>query len=272
MIPDFILLESYSENAENDTLAELFAASDSPEALVALETNTDKLKELNTGINLHKLVDDHADFVDVRTPSDSSNSSFNSPSDNFDPSNCGRPFMTCTWIGQSTCFIQLDRFNILTDPIFSPRTLGEWFGPKRLRPICCTLIQLPPIDFVLISHNHYDHLDLNVVLELGNSVHWFVPLGMRNWFNTHGVTNLTELDWWQSTIFTSSKGSLEITGAPVQHWSGRHVFDVNATLWCSFIVRGPWFSIFHCGDTGYCPVFPEIGEQYGPFDLALLRI
>lgn len=132
----------------------------------------------------------------------------------------------------------------------------------------------------MVSHNHYDHLDLSVVLEIGNSAAWYVPKNLANWFKSHGITQVVELDWWQSFTHKSEKGLLEITATPVQHWSGRHFFDVNSSLWCSFAVKGSNFKLFHCGDTGmffnltlgYCKVFKEIGKKLGPFDLALLPI
>ncbi|KAI8818930.1 beta-lactamase superfamily domain-containing protein [Fimicolochytrium jonesii] len=183
--------------------------------------------------------------------------------------------MTVTWFGQSTCLVQMDGYNILTDPIFSTRTIGSWFGPKRLRPPPCKLSELPRVDIVLVSHDHYDHLDRAVVKELGNSVTWYVPLGLRGWFNGHGVTNVIELDWWQEHTHTSvspTQPTLLIASTPTQHWSGRHFFDVNRSLWSSFIVKGPRESLFHCGDTGYCGVFKEIGRKYGEVGLALLPI
>jgi N-acyl-phosphatidylethanolamine-hydrolysing phospholipase D len=98
--------------------------------------------------------------------------------------------ITVTWIGQSTCFVQIDGYNILTDPIFSTKTMGEWFGPKRLRPPACKLSELPPIDIVLLSHNHYDHLDMKSMEEIGNSARWYVPMGMKSWFSSYGIDNV----------------------------------------------------------------------------------
>ncbi|KAJ3086794.1 hypothetical protein HK102_012461 [Quaeritorhiza haematococci] len=163
----------------------------------------------------------------------------------------------------------MDGFNILTDPIFSPRTVGEWMGPRRLRPTPCKLSDLPKVDIVIISHNHYDHLDIEVVKQLKDSVTWYVPMGLGKWFAKLGVTNVVELDWWEEVLY---EGRLKIVGTPIQHWSGRHVFDTNASLWCSFLVKGPTSSFFHCGDTGYCSVFKEIGRRYGPVTLAALPI
>lgn len=182
--------------------------------------------------------------------------------------------MTVTWFGQSSCLVQMDGYNIMTDPMFSTRTLGEWFGPKRLRPPPCKIEDIPiKIDLVLISHDHYDHLDKTVVKYLGNDVKWFIPLGLKEWFQGLGVSNVIELDWWQEATYEKQGlEALKIVATPIQHWSGRHFFDVNSTLWSSFVVKGKRDSLFHCGDTGYCNVFQDIGHRYGPISLALLPI
>lgn len=160
-------------------------------------------------------------------------------------------------------------YNILTDPIFSSRTTGEYFGPKRLRPLPCRLADLPPVDIVLVSHNHYDHLDVEVMKEIGDKARWYVPLGLKSYLASYGISNCIELDWWEEHQFDAK---LKIVGAPIQHWSGRHFFDVNSTLWNSFIVKSDDASFFHCGDTGYCSAFKEIGNRYGPFTFAALRM
>ena len=177
---------------------------------------------------------------------------------------------TVTWIGQSTLFVQMDGYNIITDPVFSSRTMGEWFGVKRLRPVPCDLSQLPPIDIVLISHNHYDHLDIKSIYEIGNGAMWYVPKGMKDYLNSFGIERVVDLDWWEEFQHDSN---LTIVGTPCQHWSGRHFFDVNMTLWSSFVVKSKITknSFFHCGDSGYCPTFKEIGERYGPITLAAIR-
>lgn len=105
---------------------------------------------------------------------------------------------TYTWIGQSTSFIQIEGLNILTDPVFADRPV-DWVGPKRLRPTPCRLEDLKRVDIVLVSHNHFDHLDAAVVDKLRNSVTWYVPVGMRQWFARKGVHRVVELDWWQET-------------------------------------------------------------------------
>ncbi|KAJ3284138.1 hypothetical protein HDU76_008345, partial [Blyttiomyces sp. JEL0837] len=181
----------------------------------------------------------------------------------------GKPVMSVAWFGQSTCFVQMDGYNILTDPIFSSRTVGEWVGPKRVQRVPCTLSDLPKVDIVLVSHNHYDHLDRAIVAELKNSVTWYIPLGLKTWFASLGVTNVVELDWWQEHLH---EGKLLIAGLPIQHWSGRHFFDVNQSLWASFLVKGPTCSFFHVGDTGYCSAFKEIGARYGPVTFAAIPI
>jgi N-acyl-phosphatidylethanolamine-hydrolysing phospholipase D len=123
------------------------------------------------------------------------------------------PVMTCTWLGQSTVYIQMDGYTVLTDPIFSSRTTGDWVGPKRIQRVPCTLSQLPRPDLVLVSHNHYDHLDRGVVRELGDSVLWVVPCGLKVWFEGLGVSNVRELDWWEEYIH---EGKLKIIGTPIQ--------------------------------------------------------
>ncbi|KAJ2890117.1 hypothetical protein IWW38_004309 [Coemansia aciculifera] len=180
--------------------------------------------------------------------------------------------ITATWFGQSTCFVQLEGLNILTDPIFKRRTVFSWLGPERLRPTPCQLSDLPHPDIVLVSHNHFDHLDVDVVKDLGNTVTWYVPLGLREWFVCRGVYKVIEMDWWQECQHVAEGKSFRIISTPTQHWSGRNGFDSNCSLWSSFLVKGANLSVFHCGDTGYCPAFSEVGRKYGPVSLAILPI
>ncbi|KAJ2082554.1 hypothetical protein H4R24_001500 [Coemansia sp. RSA 988] len=181
--------------------------------------------------------------------------------------------ITATWLGQSTCFVQIEGLNILTDPIFKRRTVFSWLGPERLRPAPCQLEDLPHPDIVLVSHNHFDHLDLDVVRKLGNTVTWYVPLGLRNWFARHGVYKVKELDWWQEVDHQlDNDRKFRIISTPTQHWSGRNGLDSNSSLWSSFLVKGMNASVFHCGDTGYCPAFEDVGKKYGPVSLAILPI
>ncbi|KAJ1725924.1 hypothetical protein LPJ61_005544, partial [Coemansia biformis] len=180
--------------------------------------------------------------------------------------------VSATWLGQSTCFVQIEGLNILTDPIFKRRTVFSWLGPERLRPVPCQLDELPRPDIVLVSHNHFDHLDAQVVSDLGNSVTWYVPLGLRDWFARRGIYKVRELDWWQGVDHTVDGRVFRITATPTQHWSGRNGLDSNCSLWAGFLVQGSSASVFHCGDTGYCPAFKEIGNRFGPVTLAILPI
>ncbi|KAJ1935647.1 hypothetical protein GGF37_005917, partial [Kickxella alabastrina] len=176
----------------------------------------------------------------------------------------GDKSLTVTWLGQSTCFLQMQGLNILTDPIFKRRTVYSWLGPERLRPVPCQLSDLPHPDIVLVSHNHFDHLDIDVVRALANSVTWYVPTGLASWFSGLGVTSVVELDWWAEDTVTVRNRDYIIAATPTQHWSGRNGADSNKSLWSSFLVKTSSASIFHCGDTGYCPVFDQVGAKYGP--------
>ena len=172
--------------------------------------------------------------------------------------------------------------NLLTDPVFSPRASPlSWVGPRRVNPPGVPLEMLPPIDAVLVSHDHYDHLDEPSVRALharfGYHVIWFAPLGFAPWFARLGIHHVVELDWWEhGAIPLADGGMLVVTATPAQHWCRRGPGDARR-LWCSFALRaqsatGPARSVFFMGDSGYCPVFREVGEKLGPFDLSLLPI
>jgi N-acyl-phosphatidylethanolamine-hydrolysing phospholipase D len=175
-----------------------------------------------------------------------------------------------TWIGHATTLVQYQGINILTDPQFSKRASPFTFmGPKRATPPALRIDQLPPIDFVLISHNHYDHLDKQTVKTLGNSTTWVVPLGLKQWFANLGVTKVIEFDWWE----TQTIGKASVTATPTQHWSARGLGDRNQALWASWAVQIGDFKFWFAGDTGYNDkIFPEIGNRCGPFDLALIPV
>ena len=178
---------------------------------------------------------------------------------------------TVTWVGHSTLLIQLDGVNLLTDPHWSDRASPVSFaGPKRVMPPGILFEDLPPIDLVLISHDHYDHLDLATVQRLAERHHplFLVPLGLREWFVENGMTQVEELDWWESR---SLKG-LSLTLVPAQHFSGRTLWDGNRRLWGGWTVVGREKRFFFVGDTGYYEVFTEIGRRLGPFDLAAIPI
>jgi N-acyl-phosphatidylethanolamine-hydrolysing phospholipase D len=130
------------------------------------------------------------------------------------------------------------------------------------------LEDLPPIHAVIISHNHYDHLDEQTIERLGNQPTYFVPLGLSRWLKKRGAHRVIELDWWQS----SSSAGLKFHSVPIQHFSGRTPFDRNKTLWSGWVIEGRKGKIFFAGDTGYSPVFKEIGERFGPMSLSLIPI
>jgi len=179
-----------------------------------------------------------------------------------------------TWIGHSTFLLQVDGLNILTDPIFSERASPVGFaGPKRTTPPAINLAQLPPIDLVLISHNHYDHLDKPSVKALqtkqsGNPPKYFVPLGQKAWFSKLGITQVSELDWWDSVEI----GDAKVHAVPVQHWSSRSPFDRNKSLWAGFFIDSPSLRILFVGDSGYSDDFKTIAQRLGTVDLALVPI
>jgi N-acyl-phosphatidylethanolamine-hydrolysing phospholipase D len=179
---------------------------------------------------------------------------------------------TVTWVGHSTLLVQLDGVNLLTDPIWSDRASPVRFaGPRRVAPPALRLEDLPPIDLVLVSHDHYDHLDAPTVRRLW-SLHrprFVAPLGLKAWFAELGIDAVDELDWWDSRTI---KG-LTVVCAPVQHWSGRSLRDENRRLWASWAVLGRDRRLYFAGDTGYyAPIFQEIGRRLGPFDLGALPI
>jgi N-acyl-phosphatidylethanolamine-hydrolysing phospholipase D len=174
-----------------------------------------------------------------------------------------------TWIGHSTFLVQTDGLNILTDPVFSTYASPVPVkGAKRRAPPGLSLEQLPPVDMVIISHNHYDHLDEATILHLGNRPRYFVPLGLKDWFIRRGIDNVVELDWWQEAEF----GPLRLHCVPAQHFSARGPYDRNRTLWCGWVLEAPRGRVYFAGDSGYSPDFREIGRRLGPMRLAFLPI
>ena len=174
-----------------------------------------------------------------------------------------------TWIGHSTFLIQIEGTNILTDPVFSDYCgPNSFLGIKRAAPLGVPLKELPPIHGVLISHNHYDHLDTPTVERLGNGPTYFVPLGIARWFEKRKVKNVVELDWWQSVPFHGLKAH----SVPIQHFSNRTLFDRNETLWSGWVIESKLGKIFFAGDTGYSPIFKEIGDRFGPIQISIIPI
>ena len=177
---------------------------------------------------------------------------------------------TVTWIGHATLLVQLDGVNILTDPIWSDHAGPLGIGPRRLVPPGVRLQDLPPIHAVVISHDHYDHLDVHTVQQLVRLYHptFFVPLGLRAWLAERGVREVVELDWWQR----HTHRGLTFVATPAQHGSGRTLTDQNLRLWSSWAVLGRERRFFFAGDTGYTPGLAEIGKRLGPFDMAAIPI
>jgi L-ascorbate metabolism protein UlaG (beta-lactamase superfamily) len=184
--------------------------------------------------------------------------------------NAGAP--TVTWVGHATLLLQLDGLNVLTDPQFSERASPVSFaGPRRLNPPGLAFEALPPIDVVVISHDHYDHLDRATVQRLAatHKPRFFAPLGFKAWFASIAVTEgVEELDWWQSRRV----GAVTFTLTPVQHWCARTPFDMDRRLWGGWAMAGLERRVYFAGDTGYFAGFREIAQRLGPFDLAMVSI
>ena len=176
-----------------------------------------------------------------------------------------------TWLGHSTTLIEIDGLRLLTDPVLSERASPLPFaGPKRFTPPALTVAQLPRIDAVLLSHDHFDHLDRDTIRALADKVgRFYTPLGVGRRLIAWGVdaARVVELDWWQQASF----GPLTLAATPAQHFSGRGLRDGNSTLWASWVVLGTQERLFFSGDTGMHAGFAEIGERYGPFDLTLVE-
>ncbi|KAJ6594555.1 Metallo-hydrolase/oxidoreductase [Mycena capillaripes] len=182
---------------------------------------------------------------------------------------------------------------VVFDPIFSDRAYpSTWVGPRRRLPPPCKIQELPEVDFVAISHNHYDHCDLDALKALWKrspGLEFLVPLGVKTTLESVGIPGdrIHDLDWWDNLTFPPAAGrkfSYSFTCTPAQHNSGRGIIDQNWSLWCSWVVQQvpeddpPSASVYFAGDTGYqtalgvCPAFKEIGEKLGPFDLAMVPI
>ncbi|MGH7279117.1 MAG: MBL fold metallo-hydrolase [Candidatus Rokuibacteriota bacterium] len=178
---------------------------------------------------------------------------------------------TLTWIGHSTFLIQLQGINVLTDPHWGERASPVAFaGPRRLVPPGMRFEDLPRVQAVLISHDHYDHLDTDTVERLvrEHQPTFFAPLGVGELLRDMGARSVVELDWWQSAAFRG----LTFVCTPAQHSSGRGLHDQNLRLWSSWVIRGATRRLFFGGDTGYWSGLVEIGRRLGPFDVAALPI
>ncbi len=177
-----------------------------------------------------------------------------------------------TWLGHSTFLIQHQGLAILTDPILSDRASPVGFaGPQRLVEMPVAYEHLPNIDYVIISHNHYDHLDADTIAMLGDQPVYLVPLKLKQWFLDAGISadRVREFDWWDSL----NAQDLTVTATPSQHWSARGLFDRHATLWAAWHIQIRDFGVWFGGDTGYNPVqFKQVGERWPDIDLGLIPI
>ncbi|MEX2049135.1 MAG: MBL fold metallo-hydrolase [Gemmatimonadota bacterium] len=177
-----------------------------------------------------------------------------------------------TWIGHSTVLLQLGGLNVLTDPVFSERASPvQWLGPRRLVEPAVDITAVPPIDVVLLSHNHYDHLDKAAVRHLAAAspdATWVVPLRLGDTIRKWGARRIVELDWWQN----AEVSGMVVTATPARHFSSRGFHDRNRTLWCGFsLSMGGWRGYF-VGDTAYHSEFAEVGARSGPFDFVMVPI
>jgi L-ascorbate metabolism protein UlaG (beta-lactamase superfamily) len=182
--------------------------------------------------------------------------------------------LRATWLGHSTVLIEIDGLRVLTDPVWGPRASpSSLAGPKRFQTVPVSLREMPPLDLVIVSHDHYDHLDYPTIRELAKrNVPFVTSLGVGAHLQAWGVIPelITELDWWESHSLT--RGGLTVTAAPSQHFSGRGLKDRNATLWSSFVVRSERHAVFFSGDTGLTTEYRTIRERLGPFDLVMLEV
>ena len=179
---------------------------------------------------------------------------------------------TVTWVGHATLLVQMDHVTFLTDPIWSDTASPVSFaGPRRFVDPGIALADLPPIDFVVVSHDHYDHLDLRTLAALAErdpKTRFLVPLANAELLRDEGITNVEELDW----AGTSEHGNVTIHCLPAQHWSRRGMRDERKRLWASWAVTGPERRFYFAGDSGYFDGFARIADALGPFDLAAVPI
>jgi L-ascorbate metabolism protein UlaG (beta-lactamase superfamily) len=181
--------------------------------------------------------------------------------------------LRATWLGHSTVLVEIDGVRVLTDPVWGPRASPTRLaGPKRFQPVPVALRNVP-IDVVVVSHDHYDHLDYPTIRELAKrDVPIVTSLGVGAHLEAWGVRpeRIIELDWWESHSVPGTE--VTVTAAPSQHFSGRGLKDRNATLWSSIVIRSPRHAVFFSGDTGLTTQYSEIRDRLGPFDLVMLEV
>lgn len=177
-----------------------------------------------------------------------------------------------TFINHSSFLLQLEKFNILTDPVFSKRVSPfSWVGPSRARELGIKIDELPNIDLVIISHNHYDHLDINSLALLNEKFKplFLIPIGDGKILKNKGITNYIELHWWQTALLNQD---LKITFTPAQHFSNRGLFDRDKSQWGSYMINYKNQNIYFGGDTGYSPHFKKIGNHFKEIKLSFIPI
>jgi L-ascorbate metabolism protein UlaG (beta-lactamase superfamily) len=182
--------------------------------------------------------------------------------------------LRATWLGHSTVLLEMDGYRVLTDPVWGPRASpSRLLGPKRFQPVPVRLRAMPPVDLIVVSHDHYDHLDYPTIRELAKQpVPFVTSLGVGAHLEAWGVqaSRIVELDWWESHNVPGT--GLTISAAPSQHFSGRGLKDRNATLWSSMIIRSPRHQVFFSGDTGLTSEYDSIRQKFGRFDLVMLEV
>lgn len=190
------------------------------------------------------------------------------PTERAEQANLPEP--SITWLGHAAFHLRMGGLGILTDPFLSAVAGPAGLGPRRFVAPALTAAQLPSARVMIVSHNHYDHLDTVALKAYPHkaTIQVVVPLGVGGLFKRIGYRQVSELDWWE----TWSDGAIKITALPAIHFSGRGLFDRNRTLWASFAIEAGGSRVFFGGDTAMGPVFDEIGRRQGPFDLALVPI
>lgn len=193
-------------------------------------------------------------------------------SDWWQPADLSGTEDTVWWLGHACLMFRLDGRYVLIDPALSrfasPLT---FYGPERKTPLALDIAALPSLDCVMISHNHYDHLDaptIKAILKRFPEVEIIVPLGLKKWFRKRGAKRITELDWWE----THSYKEMRLTAVPARHWSARTLFDRNRSLWCGWVIKTPTLRFWFTGDSGFSENLLAINTRLGPFNLAALPI